>query len=324
TKFNKEWTIRYPFIRELKTDSCQYQCNICSRILLCGYQGETDVKRHISSNHHAKMVKSQSKQQTLSSIFAAPKSDLKEKVIQAEVKMATVIHNIPLVLSNHSSPLLPDIFLDSQIAKQYSSAATKTTCLVNGAIAPHFREKLVEVMKNRPYSLLIDGSNDTGLEKMNLLIVHMFDINTQRAESRLLNMCATTGKDSATAAAIFDKISQALDTYSIPWANCVGFGVDNTSVNLGKKNSIMTRVKEKFMGCPCHLIHNMACKSAGSFTQLSGFDVEDLCVDLFYYFDKSTKRKSTLLEFSEFCDVKHRQVIEHVSTHWLNLGTAVQ
>uniref|UniRef100_H2ZY73 DUF4371 domain-containing protein n=1 Tax=Latimeria chalumnae TaxID=7897 RepID=H2ZY73_LATCH len=236
-------------------------------------------------------------------------------------------HNIPLAFSNHLNPLLPDIFPDSQIAKQYSSAATKMTCLINGAIAPYFREKLVEIMKNSPYSLLIDDSNDTDLEKMNPLTVRMFDIDTQRVESRLLDMCATTGKDSVTAAASFDKIDQALDMYFIPWANYMGFGVDNTSVNLGNRNSIMTRVKEKNAACyfcPCHLIYNMVCKSASSFTQLSGFDVEDLCVDLFYYFDKSMKRKSMLVEVSEFCDVKYRQAIKHVSTYWLSLETAVQ
>uniref|UniRef100_H2ZWF1 HAT C-terminal dimerisation domain-containing protein n=1 Tax=Latimeria chalumnae TaxID=7897 RepID=H2ZWF1_LATCH len=294
-------------------------CNICSRILSCTHRGETDMKWHISRDNHTKTVKSQCKQQTLSSIFAAPKSD-------SGVKMATVVanHGIPLVFSNHLSPLLPDILPDS-----YSSSATKITCLINGAIATHFREKVVEVMKNSPYSLLIDAPNDTGLEKVNPLTVHMFDItiSTQRIKSRLLDMCATAH------IAIFDKIDQALDTYSIPWANCVGF-VDNTRVNLRKRNSstggcIMTRVKEKnaacyFMGCPCHLVHNVACKSARSFTQLSGFDVEDLCVDLFYYFDKSTKRRSMLVEFSQFCDVKYRQVIKHVSTRWLSLEIAVQ
>uniref|UniRef100_H3AGH1 HAT C-terminal dimerisation domain-containing protein n=1 Tax=Latimeria chalumnae TaxID=7897 RepID=H3AGH1_LATCH len=189
--------------------------------------------------------------------------------------------------------------------------------MINGAIAPHFREKLVEVMRNSPYSLFTDGSNNTGREKMNLLTGRMFDINTQRVESRLFDDCAT-------AAVIFDKTDQALDTHSIPWANYVGFGVDNTSIGLRKRNSIMTRMKENnaacyFMGCPCHLIHNVVCKSASSFKQLFVFDV-----DLFYYFNKSTMRKSMLVEFSEFCDVKHRQVIKHVSTHWLNLETAVQ
>ena len=80
----------------------------------------------------------------------------------------------------------------------------------------------------------------------------------------------------------------------IPWHNCIGFGVDNISINVGLRNSISTLVKEKtstcyFMGCPCHLIHNIACHSSNVLQKVSGFDVEDLCVDVYYWFNGSTK-----------------------------------
>ena len=141
-------------------------------------------------------------------------------------------------------------------------------------------------------------------------------------------MC-TKGTDSATAAAIFNKIDEVVTSHNIPWGNCVGFGVDNTSVNVGIRNSIYTRVIQKnpacyFMGCPCHLVHNVACKASSTFSDVSGFDVEDMCVDVYYYFDKSTKRKSSLVEFAEFCDVKYRQVIKQVNTRWLSLEVAVK
>ena len=49
--------------------------------------------------------------------------------------------------------------------------------MINGSIAPYFQRQSVAVMKTEPYSLLIDGSNDVGLEKMNPLTVHIFDVN---------------------------------------------------------------------------------------------------------------------------------------------------
>ena len=78
------------------------------------------------------------------------------------------------------------------------------------------------------------------------------------------------------------------------------------------------------MGCPCHLIHNIACKASEAFCDTSKFSLEDMGVDTYYYFDKSTKQKSLLVEFADFLDVEYRQVIKHVNTRWLSLETAVR
>ena len=61
--------------------------------------------------------------------------------------------------------------------------------------------------------------------------------------------------------------------------NCVGVGLDNTSVNMGCRNSIKTRiVKENpavyVMGCPCHIVHNMVGKAGDAF--------EEVCYRKFY------------------------------------------
>ena len=57
--------------------------------------------------------------------------------------------------------------------------------------------------------------------------------------------------------------------------------------------------------------------------QATGFDVEDLVIDNYYYFDKSTKRKNELASYCNFCDVQYRQILKHVNTRWLSLELAV-
>ena len=237
-------------------------------------------------------------------------------------------HNVPLALADHLSPLIRDIF-DGQVAEGYACAKTKTSCILNGAIAPEFRSELVGVMQHAPYTLSIDGSNDNALNKMNPLTVRIFDINRGKVDTRFLDMCTTRGVAAATAEAIFGKMNEVLELHNIPWSNCVGVGVDNTSVNIGRHNSIMTRVHQVnpfvyFMGCPCHISHNAANTAAEAFCKLTGFDVEELAIDIFYWFDKSTKRKSSLEEYCCFCDVGYKQVLKHVSTRWLSLETAIE
>ena len=68
-----------------------------------------------------------------------------------------------------------------------------------------------------------------------------------------------------------------------PWTNCISVGVDN--INVG--------------WCPCHVIHNTAHKAGEIFTSESGFDLKEFVIDLFYSFDKSTKRNE-LASYSAF------------------------
>lgn len=82
------------------------------------------------------------------------------------------------------------------------------------------------------------------------------------------------GRDSATAATIFTKMDEVFQQNNLEWSNCIGVSVDNTSVNLGKNNSILTRVKERnpasyFMGCPCHILHNTCMKAEEKFKEVS-------------------------------------------------------
>jgi hypothetical protein len=185
---------------------------------------------------------------------------------RAEVKIATMLvkHNIPLAVADELTPLFQDVFSDSQIAKNFSSRRTKTTCIINGAVAPHFQSILVDKMKNGPFAIATDGSGDSAPEKMNPLTVRIFDINRGMVCTQFLDMCMSS---SSTAEGIFAKMQGVMQKHQISWDNCVGVGVDNTSVNMGCNNSIKTRVLQQngaiyIMGCPCHIVHNTAGKAA--------------------------------------------------------------
>ena len=100
---------------------------------------------------------------------------------------------------------------------------------------------------------------------MNPLIVPLFDINTSRVDTQLLNMCHTTGQTSGTAATFFKKTDDLMTKLQLLWSNCVGFSLENIRVNLGVRNSIKTRSILKnencyLMGFPCHIIHNKLTK----------------------------------------------------------------
>ena len=237
TKFNSDWTKKWSCIQP--ATKYKFRCAICQCLVSCEHQGEKDVRRHLDGKKHRDNAESLEKQQRIGEFFKPTNHPLHDKVIRAEVKLSTVLahHNIPIAVSDHLSPLFKDIFPDSEIAKAHSCTRTKTTCILNGALAPRFRSSLVEHMMAEPFYLAIDGSNDSGLQKMNPLTVRIFNINRSGVTTQVLDMCLTS---SSTAESIYSKVDDTLKQFNIDWKMCIAFSVDNTSVNLGRRNSIKT------------------------------------------------------------------------------------
>ena len=103
-------------------------------------------------------------------------------------------------------------------------------------------------------------------QKMNLVTVRIYDVNSGSVGQKFLDLCLTSGPDAGKAKSIFDKTNDVLIREGIPWDNCIAFGDHNTNSNIGAKNSIKSRVLEVnasvyFVGCPCHIIHNVAQKA---------------------------------------------------------------
>ncbi len=100
-------------------------------------------------------------------------------------------------------------------------------------------------MQNLPYSLMLDSSNDNGLEKMFPVTVRIYDVNFGRVLTKFLDMNLLEGREASTADAMFQSVDELLERNSIDWDFCVAIGLDNTNVNIGDHNSIKSRAKEK-------------------------------------------------------------------------------
>ena len=120
-------------------------------------------------------------------------------------------------------------------------------------------------------------------------------------------MCLTSGNDCGTAKTLFTAIKNKFDESSLPWNSCFGRSVDNTNIMIGKLNSIASNTLKKnpnifIGGCLCHLAHIAASHEHDSFFEVLGVNIENLCIDLYYWFYKSSKRKGKLATYCEFCD----------------------
>ena len=142
-------------------------------------------------------------------------------------------------------------------------------------------------------------------------------------------MCITTGRNASKAEEIFNAVQEKFRADSIPWANAVSLSVDNTNSMIGKNNSFASWCRQRnpdifVSGCPCHLVHIAASNGHDSFAKVIGANIEDLHIDLYYWFERSTKRKGVLLEYMELCGHEYAKILKHVSTRWLSLERCVQ
>ena len=328
--FKSEWKALHP-IQEVRNDIYKFHCIPCGKNLNCHHQGLKDVEDHCKTETHLKNYSSWKKQPRLS-FHKSSDCNFENKVLNAEVMVTNFIiqHNLPIATADHLGPLFKSIFPDSKIASSYSCAKTKTFAILNEGFAPDCHSYIVEHCKTHAYSVGHDGSNDTGLQKMNPVSIRIFDVKRSKfVTDHFFNMCITEGEDCCKPYKIFESIERCFVEDGMPWPNCVSLSVDNTNSMIGRNNSVASRFLEKnpatfIAGCPCHLAHIAASHANESFSEFVNLSVEDVCVDCYYWFDKSTKRKGKLTEYFEFCNQEYQSVLKHLSVRWLSLEQCME
>ena len=147
-----------------------------------------------------------------------------------------------------------------------------------------------------PFRMVLDVSNDTGLYKMFPITVGIFDVIFGRVMTKFCDISYIKGRNASTAQAFFQIVDYILTKNGVKWNNCTSLGLDNTNANIGDRSSIKTRALEKNLAIkisrlPCHVLHKAAIKASTTFAKITKFCIKDHCVDLHYWFEKSSKRK---------------------------------
>ena len=259
SKFKNEWSRMYP-VKGAKNDQYSFYCIPCMKNIKCDHQGITDVKNHCSTATHKRYEKQAKSQPSVSHLLKS--QEPKDSVTRAEVIITNFLvqHNLPLATSDHLGPLFRSAFPDSDIAKQYSCGRTKTCAIVNKAMGSHCHQYVVQHCLQHPFSLGIDGSSDSDVEKMNTMTVRIFDMNRSKTvATHFYNMCVTSGENASKADTLFKVVQTKMAEDKIPWTQAVSLSVDNTNSMIGAHDSFASRCKAQnpniyVHGCPCHIL----------------------------------------------------------------------
>ena len=324
-KWSADWK-RYRMTPSKKGAPYVY-CTLCQTDISIASGGVYDVRRHVDGKKHKEYARSVASQVPIKAALqsSSASASVDRQVTVAEVYFATFIaeHNLPFSASDHFSKLCKVMFPDSEIAKKFSSGRTKTTALVKHALAPAFNDNVIETCQSSPFSILCDGGNDQVDRKFFAILVRYWDQSQRQAVTRFLALPVC---NIATAEALFESLSNEIESRGIPWSNMIGYASDSASVMVGVRNSVLSRVRSKqpkifSLGCLCHL----AALCAAAALKKLPVSIDELLIDIFYHFKHSSKRYS---EFSaireEFSDIAPLRILKHCTTRWLSLERCVK
>ncbi|KAJ8043481.1 hypothetical protein HOLleu_10580 [Holothuria leucospilota] len=167
-RFKEEYTRKWPIITESTVDVFHAFCTKCQVNFSISHGGLNGIAKHVGSAKHRQIAVSvQEYSGGLHRFFASDLSTEGEQVIRAEVLFSDFIveHNLPIAFADHVGPLLRKMFPDSETAKKYGCARTKTTAIL-GVSAEENVNEIVKHLINNPFSVATDGSNDYADHKL--------------------------------------------------------------------------------------------------------------------------------------------------------------
>ncbi|XP_063216897.1 uncharacterized protein LOC134527858 isoform X1 [Bacillus rossius redtenbacheri] len=318
--FRKDYSEEFSFI--LKSDKGQKYafCSVCRCDISISHGGRSDILLHVKSNKHAGNVQNSENSQKISTFFTNSSSE--DSVTRAECLFTYFLieHNVPLSAADHAGPLFRKMFPKSEEAQKYACGRTKTTAIVE-EMAKDSRDDVVKHLQTGPFSLSTDGTNDTD-SKLYPIVVTYFDKNIENIVSSVLSLPDLQGD--STGLNIGNLIINELERFNIPLKNMIAFSADNAAVMMGKKNGVVAVLKNRqenlfVMGCLCHRINLAAEKGTDNLP----LNVEEALTDIFYYLEKSGKRKDCLKKFQNLHGCETRKILKHVCTKWLSLGKSL-
>ncbi|XP_008181152.1 uncharacterized protein LOC103308831 [Acyrthosiphon pisum] len=267
-QFQQQWLSDEKYklwLREVKSEPTKCKCIACNVEIMCG---KSEIEKHANKNN----------------------------IKISEIKLAAFLaeHNVALHTIDHLTPLLKEIFHDSKICKGVNLHRTKVTSVIKNIIAPVEIYETVEIIKNNPFSVLVD---------------EMVWVHTKLLELVSVNAINCSAKS------IYGHFKECLLKKNIPLNNIVGVACDGAAVMVGIHNSFMTCMVEDSpkvikMQCICHSSALVASKACLNLPRT----VEQLIRSISSYVSGSAKRYAQLVEIQDFFDNQRKTILKLAET----------
>ena len=299
-------------------------CTLCKRDISIAYGGQKDLRKHEGTNLHLSATRAVCTSGSLRNYVSSSGPRRDQSVVKAEVKFSYFIgeHHLALAVADHCSKLFTSMFPDSNIARAFKCGRTKATATVKVIAQDIMKNIVARIGDANFFSIQIDETTDITVYEQMGIMLRYFD-NTDG------KVCCMFYKlepiISADAEGIFSAIDQNFnDSDPICYSKLVGVGSDGCNVMLGSRNSVLTRLRTKqpsliSFHCNCHVAALIANHACGKFP---GY-LDDITIQIWYFFHKSPKRQRSFEHYQVFTECKAHKLLKASQTRWLSLEACV-
>lgn len=209
-----------PYAKPSDKSISHYYCQVCDKHLKCT-GGVSDVNDHGKTVAHEKLAKSLKTPPVISEVFYKA-TGLSLQVKHAEIKLAAFAteHDLSFNIVGPLVTLLKNIFPDSAISQKVTCERTKCTKIVTNVIGKESFNELVNFLKVKKFSLLVDESTDISGTKYLAVLSRFFDGSA--ITDRFLALIPVAD---VTAANLYQVIKNFFVEQNIPYKlNMIGYG----------------------------------------------------------------------------------------------------
>ena len=131
----------------------------------------------------------------------------------------------------------------------------------------------------------------------------------------------------AYAESVANELCETLQKFSLPLKYLLSLSSDGLNVNKAIKTNINSKLKANYQRelvdtgpCQLHVVHNSFRKGVEGY----GSDVENLCIDIYYFFKLSPPRREDYADVQQKLNLDEFVFLWHVQSQWLSLIPAIE
>lgn len=180
------------------------------------------------------------------------------------------------------------------------------------------------VNNSKFFSILMDETTDITMYQQMGIMIRFFDNVLGEVRTSFIKLEPVQEANADSLFKAIDKNFCDFDSSLMNYCNLVGVGTDGANVMMGRRNSVLSRFKDKqpsliVYHCNCHLaalIANHACSALPDY-------LDDITIQTWYYFQKSPKQMRIFESYQIFTESKPHKLLKAGQTRWLSLELCV-